>query len=217
MKTAPSITVTGTASAPAVPDIMAISLSVTSHHAQAAEAFALAAAAAGAVIAAVASADPAAELSTTGITLTARTTWRNEEAVLLGYDAETTIEATNLAVDAVATVLSAAVGAGGDALRIHSLRAEVSDPASALETARELAFADARAKAEQLSGLAGARLGAALQVRESAHEPALPLQRAKSVAMAASSMPVVAGRRDLSVALEVTWELLSAGRPGTGG
>lgn len=216
MTPAPSITVTGTASASAVPDIMAISLSVGSHHAQAAEAFAQASGSAGAVIAAVGTADPAAELSTTGITLAARTTWRNEEALLLGYDAETTIEATNLAVEAVSRVLSAAVGAGGDALRIHSLRAVVSDPTLALETARALAFADARAKAEHLSLLAGARLGDVLEVRESAQEPAVPLRRAKAIAMAAASMPVVAGLRDLSVALEVTWELLSAGETETG-
>ncbi len=211
MSREPSITVTGTGSAPAVPDIMAISFSVTSHHDQAAEAFARASANAGEVIDAVASADPAAELSTTGITLSARTTWRNEEAVLLGYDAETTIEATNLAVEAVAKVLLAAVGAGGDALRIHSLRAEISDPSGALETARARAFTDARTKAMHLALLAAARLGAVVTVRESAHEPAPPLPRAKAVALAAS-MPVLAGRQDLSVTLEVTWELRPGGR-----
>ncbi|MBV1780885.1 SIMPL domain-containing protein [Paeniglutamicibacter sp. ABSL32-1] len=204
-----AITVHGTASAPAVPDVMAISLTIHLHHGQAAEAFDLAAVRAREVIAAVLVAAPGANLATTGIGLMARTSWRNEESVADGYDAETTIEARELAVDAVTWVLAAAVAAGGDALRIHSLRAEVSDPGTALKAARESAFADARSKAAHLAALAGARLGAALLIREVGDAPVEPLQRAKAVALAAESMPVVAGRRELSVTLEVQWELLT--------
>lgn len=212
MKRPPAITVRGTASAPAVPDVMAISLTVQMHHGQAAEAFGLASERAREVIEAVLVAAPGANLATTGISLAARTAWRNEESVLDGYDAETTIEATDLALDTVTWVLAAAVAAGGDALRIHSMRAEVSDGADALRTARESAFADARSKAEHLASLAGARLGPALMVRECSDEPALPLQRTKSTQFSAQSMPVVAGRRELSVTLEVKWELLADDR-----
>lgn len=208
----PAVTVHGTASAPAVPDSMGISLSVQTHHGQAAEAFELASARAREVIAAVLVAAPGANLATTGIGLTARTAWRNEQSVTDGYDAETTIEARDLAVDSVTRVLAAAVAAGGDALRIHSMRAEVSDAAAALRDARELAFADARSKAEQLASLAGARLGPAMLVLESSAEPSLPVQRAKATAFSAQSMPVVAGQRELSVTLEIQWELLAADR-----
>ena len=193
MNRIPAITVTGTASVAAVPDLMGISLVVQAHDSQATEAFARAAACARDVISKVLGAVPGAGLATTGISLSARTAWRNEETVMAGYDAETTIEVSRLAVDAVAGVLSAAVAAGGDAVRIHSLRPEVSDPAAAQKTSRELAFANAREKAGQLALLAGARLGAALRVRESAVEPALPLVRVKASPLAAASMPVVAG------------------------
>lgn len=208
MNRPPAITVHGTASASAVPDVMAISLTVQIHHGQAAEAFELASVRAGEVIAAVLVAAPDANLATTGIGLAARTTWRNEQSVPDGYDAETTIEATDLAVDTVTWVLAAAVAAGGDALRIHSMRAEVSDPGDALAIARTSAFADAHSKAQHLALLAGARLGHALLIRECTDEPALPLQRTKSTRLAAESMPVVAGQRELVVTLEVQWELL---------
>lgn len=212
-----AITVHGTASAPAVPDTMTISLTIQVHHGQAAEAFDLASVRAREVIAAVLVAAPGANLATTGIGLSARTAWRNEASVPDGYDADTSIEAGDLAVDAVTWVLAAAVAAGGDALRIHSLRAEVSDPGAALAEARDLAFAEARAKAEQLARLAGARLGPALLIREVADQPALPLQRAKATLLAADSMPVVAGRRELSVTLEVGWELLPGDRDPSAG
>lgn len=215
MRRTPAITVRGTASATAVPDVMGISLTVQVHHAQAAEAFGLASERARDVIEAVLVAAPGANLATTGIALAARNAWRNEESVLDGYDAETNIEASELTTDNVTWVLAAAVAAGGDALRIHSMNAEVSDAADALRAARESAFADARSKAEHLASLAGARLGPVLLVREVAGEPVLPLQRTKSTQFAAESMPVVAGRRQLSVTLEIRWEL-SADEPSPG-
>lgn len=205
MNPTPTITVIGTAAASVVPDIMGICLTVHQQHAQAAEAFAQAAACAHNIIATILEVAPNADLSTTGVTLAPRTGWRNDESVMLGYDAQTTLEAGGLSVDAVSAVLSAAVGAGGDALRIDSLRAEVSDPDSALETARALAFADARTKAEHLALLAGARLGAALSIRERPGAPTAAVQRVMASRVAAASMPV---------ALGVRWELL-AGPKGT--
>lgn len=208
MSKTPRITVPGTGSSWAVPDVMNISFTLQGHHLQGALAFARASDAARDVIAAVGRMAPTAELSTTGITLAARSTWRNEESVFAGYDAETTVEAVGLAVDSVPAVLEAAVAAGGDALRIHSLRAEVSDPAPVLVEARDAAFADARSTAEQLAQLSGTQLGTVQRIRESAEAPAFPLTRVKATPMASSSMPVVAGKQTHTVNLEVTWRLV---------
>ena len=151
---------------------------------------------------------PGAKLSTTGIGLRARTVWRNDENVLAGYEADTTLRLTHVGIEQVSEVLGAAVAAGGDALRIHSVQAEVSDPSLAYATARDLAFADARAKAEQLAALAGCTLGKALRVKETTQGSPLPILRVKAADMAASSMPVVAGEQELSANVEVCWELL---------
>ncbi|EMQ97490.1 SIMPL domain-containing protein [Paeniglutamicibacter gangotriensis] len=218
MSKTPRITVPGTGSSWAVPDVMNISFTLQGHHLQGASAFARASDAARDVIAAVGSTAPTAELSTTGITLAARSTWRNEESGFAGYDAETTVEAVGLAVDSVPAVLEAAVAAGGDTLRIHSLRAEVSDPAPVLVDARDAAFADARSTAEQLAQLSGTRLGTVQRIRELAEAPAFPLTRVKATTMASSSMPVVAGKQTHTVRLEVTWRLVpleTAQQPGS--
>lgn len=210
MNRTPTITVIGTAAASAVPDLMGISLTVNKQHAQGAEAFAQASVCAGEVIAAVLEVAPNAELCTTGVALDARISWRNDESVMLGYDAQTTLEVRGLSMDDVGAVLAAAVGAGDDALRVDSLRVEVSNPEPALKTARELAFADARAKAEHLALLAGSRLGSALRIRECPEAPTAPVQRVMASPLAAASMPVLAGHRELSVSLEVRWELVAA-------
>ncbi len=207
-----SITVHGSASASAVPDTMSLSLAVENHHAQAAQAFEQVSAGAHALITAVLSVAPETNLSTSGVTLSARTAWRDEMNVLLGYDASTTLEATAVPLEAISAVLAAAVETGGDDLRIHSLRSEVSDPISALRAARELAFSDAHSKAAELAQLAGRQLGQALQIRESGPDSAVPLQRAGLRAMAAKSMPVIAGSQELVVNLEIKWELLDHGQ-----
>lgn len=205
-----SITMFGSASAAAVPDRMSISLAVEARHDQAEGAYSLASSRAQTVVAALQSSAPAAVLSTTGIGLRARTAWRNEENVLIGYEADTTLQLSGLPLDEVSGVLAAAVVAGGDNLRINSVLAEVSEPQRAYTRARELAFADAKAKATQLAELAGCTLGRTLEVRETGSAQGVPVLRAKAMDMAAASMPVVAGEQELSANLEVRWELLDA-------
>lgn len=203
-----SITMFGSAAVAAVPDTMSLSLGVEARHDQAEGAYALAAARARDLVDALRASAPHATLSTTGIGLRARTAWRNDENVLVGYEADTTLQLTRLGIDDVSRVLAAAVAAGGDALRINSVLAEVSDPAAAYASARELAFADAKAKAAQLAGLAGCSLGRTLAITESTPGHGLPVFRAKAADGVAASMPVVAGEQELSANLEVRWELL---------
>ncbi|MGL3807975.1 SIMPL domain-containing protein [Paeniglutamicibacter sp. R2-26] len=211
MSTTNSITVFGSATAGAVPDTMAVTLGVEARHDRAEGAYSLAASRAGDLVATLQDAAPGARLSTTGIGLRARTVWRNDENVLAGYEADTTLRLAQVDIARVSGVLGAAVAAGGDALRIHSVQAEVSDPSLAWSAARDSAFAEARAKAEQLAALAGCTLGKALRVKEVTQDGALPVLRVKAADMAAASMPVAAGEQELTATLEVRWELLERG------
>lgn len=209
-----TITMFGSASVGAVPDTMSLSLGVEALHGQAEGAYALAASRARELVAALGKAVPGAKLSTTGIGLRARMVWRNDENVLAGYEADTMLRLTHVGIEQVSEVLAVAVAAGGDALRIHSVQAEVSDPSIAYTAARDLAFADARSKAEQLAALAGCTLGKALRVKEALQGSPLPVLRVKAADMAASSMPVVAGEQELSAHVEVRWELLDPSSTG---
>ena len=203
------ITMNGSASVSAVPDRMSISLAVEARHDQAQGAYALVAQRSTEVVAALKQRAPQANLSTTGIGLRTRTSWKNEENIVVGYEADTSLQLADLKVTEISEVLSAALSAGGDNLRINSLTAEVSDPIPAQVQARELAFTDAHTKATQLAHLADCSLGRVLSIKETRDVAPGPVLRAKAAIMAEASMPVVAGEQELSVQLEVSWELKS--------
>ncbi|PQZ92816.1 hypothetical protein CQ018_10045 [Arthrobacter sp. MYb227] len=204
------ITMNGSATVSEVPDLMSISLAIEARHDQAQGAYSLVAQRSTDMISALSSHTPLVKLATTGIGLRSRTSWHNEENVVVGYEADTSLQLTGVGIEEVSEVLAVALAAGGDYLRINSVTAEVSDPLPAQYQARELAFNDARAKAKQLAALAGCSLGSTLSVKEIRGAVPGPVLRAKAAVMAESSMPVVAGEQELSVHVEVSWELISA-------
>lgn len=111
-------------------------------------------------------------------------------------------------VDAVGRVLDAALDAGATGVEGVDLR--LADPAAAEHEARELAVADARARATTIAEAAGHRLGALLEIGEggAGGEPR-PMARTARFAMAAeaAATPVAAGRLDVTVAVMATWRL----------
>lgn len=124
---------------------------------------------------------------------------------LVGYRAThlISVRLTDMAV--VGEVIDAAVKAGGN--RIDQIRFEVSDPSAMQALAREAAFEDAKAKAEQLAALAGARLGDVLTIQSHDHSagPVREVSLARSMAM--DSVPVQGGQITQSVSVQVTWAL----------
>lgn len=64
------------------------------------------------------------------------------------------------------TVIDAAIAAGGDDLTVNGVAFSLEEDGPALRAAREKAFLDARAKAEQFAMLAGRPLGAAQAVSD---------------------------------------------------
>lgn len=108
--------------------------------------------------------------------------------------------------------ISDAAAAGGNATRIQGVSFDIEDNAKLLQAARDAAFADAKAKAEQYAKLAGRRLGNVTQVSENTatDNGPMPYAAAAGAAMdsAKSSVPVEAGSQQVSVNSNVTWELV---------
>ena len=125
-----------------------------------------------------------------------------------GFTAQQRLGVTVRRIEGVGEVLEAAAAAVGNALLVDQVRLDVADRTDALARARNGAFAEALAKAEQYAALAGAELGAALGVAESG---ATPLFAPKAMAFAAremsAGMPMVGGELELSATVTVTWEL----------
>jgi uncharacterized protein YggE len=126
----------------------------------------------------------------------------------VGFTAQQRLGVTVRRLEAVGEVLEAAAAEVGNALLVDQVRLDVADRGGGLVRARDAAFAEARAKAEQYAALSGAEIGAVLGVVESG---ATPLFAPKAVAFAArdmaGGMPIEGGDLELSASVTVTWEL----------
>jgi uncharacterized protein YggE len=112
---------------------------------------------------------------------------------------------------AMAGELLAGLGdAAGDALRIHGVVPEVSDPEPARRTARAAAVAAARAQAEELAAAAGVRLGRLRSLVEGGAGGRVFLDEARPMAgfMQAAAPGVEPGRRLLHVAVTATYDIV---------
>lgn len=104
------------------------------------------------------------------------------------------------------TLLSALTEEVGDRLTVEGVSLEVADPAAHLPAARERAFADARARAEQLAGLSGAVLGEVVAVVEGGGGYDVPVAAAAEL-RAGKDAALEPGERALAASLTVTWAL----------
>lgn len=112
--------------------------------------------------------------------------------------------------------VNAAVGAGGNVVRVENIQLKIGDPEGALAAAREEAVAMATAKAEEYADATGQELGPVMTLREveddsrSSIDDRELLSEAASYSMdaqrKAGSLPIRAGRADLGVLVEVVWE-----------
>ena len=126
---------------------------------------------------------------------------------LVGFTANNVVEARVRELDGLGELLDAAVQAGGN--QIQGIRFEIEDPSVLLVQARDAAWEDALAKAEQLADLAGAELGPALTIQEFSRTPR-PYEGVRAVTfdMAAAAVPVEPGEQSVEIEVQVTWQML---------
>lgn len=109
--------------------------------------------------------------------------------------------------------ISDAAAAGGNATRINGVSFDIEDNAKLIQAARDAAFADAKAKAEQYAQLAGRRLGNVISIREETNYDNAPMPYAYDTAAggtvaAGKAMSIEAGSQQVSVNSSVSWELV---------
>ena len=202
-----TVSVTGTGRASVSPDVVRLDLRV-GHDARDVAA-ALSGAARGiAEVGRVARDRGVAEADIRTLDASVNQRWDNA-SVAVGFTAQQRLGLTIRRLDAVGEVLEAAAAAVGNALLVDQVRLDVADRSEGLARARDAAFADARAKAEQYAALAGSTLGVVLGVAEAGAVP-LGARRTEAVAMArdvGGAMPVEGGDLELGASVTVTWAL----------
>ncbi|UYQ73394.1 SIMPL domain-containing protein [Pelagibacterium flavum] len=124
-----------------------------------------------------------------------------------GYQVSNTVTIVVRDLEALGSVLDQAVTVGANT--INGIVFAVDDVTKLEEEARKLAFADALAKAETYAGAAGLRLGSIESIQEvDMQQPPMPMYRAQAMEMAAdASVPVEAGEMSYSITATIAWEI----------
>ena len=200
-----TLTVTGTASVAATPDLATIQLGVTTNGATAGEAMKANSTALAAVIARLQAAGIAArDYQTTNLSLNPN--WVSNSAgtgsEVNGYVATNLLTIKVRALDQVGTVLDAAITDGANTL--NYLTFGLQDPRPAEDEARKRAVADAIARASLIATASGAKLGPIQSITEGGGPGPIPGPMFK---MAAEQVPVAAGEVETTVAITMVFEL----------
>jgi uncharacterized protein YggE len=199
------ITVSGTGTVEAAPDMATLMIGVTSQAATAAEALAANSTATEAVIARLTASGVAArDMQTSNLSINPNWTgYDSSTPTISGYVASNMLTVRIRALDTTGEVLDAAVADGANTL--NGMTFGLSDPEPAYNDARREAVEDARAKAELLAAAAGVKLGPVLSITDSA-APMGPMPMYRD-AVSASPVPVVGGELGLTASVQVTYEI----------
>ena len=204
----PMITVTGTGTVEAAPDIATLTIGVTSQGDTAAAALSANSAALEAVMTRLTAAGiEARDMQTSNLSLNPNWTGYDSVSVtgpvISGYVATNMLTIRVRQLDGLGGVLDAAVADGANTL--NGLSFGLADPEPALNEARKEAVADARARAELLATAAGVTLGNIISISEAnaVTEPG-PMFRADA---SAAPVPVAGGELGLSANVTILYEI----------
>lgn len=202
------ITVSGVGSVLGRPDTMTVTIGVNVVRPTVSEATTEAATSATALIDALTAAGVAEDdIQTQGYSIWPQYSYEDGKAPqLTGYQVSNTVVAKIRDVDAAGTVIDAAVAAGGDNSIVQGVGFSIEDDTERLTEARAKAFADARAKAEQLAALAGVELGPVIRMTETIGSGAVPYAEER-MAAADSSTPIQAGQVASQVQIDVVFAI----------
>jgi uncharacterized protein len=125
---------------------------------------------------------------------------------LLGYRVTNRIRIRVTDLSQLGDLVDRSVAAAGDSAIVDNISFSINDDSTVSTQARELAWADARGKAEHLATLAGRQLGAVVSIVESAVRSPGPFPTPRLAAMAEGT-PIEAGTATVTVTLVAKFEL----------
>jgi uncharacterized protein YggE len=128
---------------------------------------------------------------------------QNEKQEITGYFASQSLTANIRNLPRAGSLLTAAIKAGGDAVRLNGVSFTIENRAALLDEARKKAFSDARGRADLYARQAGRTLGRVVKVSEETASFGGPVAH---YSMAAdSAVPIEPGRQRLTVSVTVEW------------
>jgi uncharacterized protein YggE len=214
------IWVTGSGSVSAAPDLALINLGIEGRARTVSDARAQAAAAMDKVMQALTARKVAAkDVQTTSYTISPEYNYREvvdslgrrTERVLLGYIVANQVTVKVRDLNAAGPIIDDVAAAGGDLARVNSISFTIDDPTPLQKQARDLAMADAKARAGQLATGAGVALGRAFYISESMSVPIVKDFAERSVAAmptaAPTPTPISSGKLQVTVTVQAAFAL----------
>jgi len=151
------------------------------------------------------------DLQTSGLSIQPEYDYTNNAAPRLkGYQVSESISAKLRNLGKAGDAIGKAVVAGGKAIRVNGISLDLEDTGALVSSARDQAFANAKAKAEQYAKAAGRSLGDVVSIAEDVTTPtpiAMPYAAAGALALDKSSVPIQPGSQDVSVSVTVLFAM----------
>lgn len=143
--------------------------------------------------------------STSNYSIRREVSYVNGRSVPGDYRASNVLNVVLTDITGVGEVIDAAISAGANEL--SSLNFTVSDSSGYMEEARRLAVEQAYEKASVLAEASGAKLGRVMQISEQSYTQPLYKSNMMVTAEADAATPVQAGKQDITVSVNVLYEL----------
>jgi len=149
------------------------------------------------------------DLQTSGLSITPTyTSTRGGTARLTGYQVSESVTARLRELSRAGDAIGKAVQAGGNAVRVNGISLDLEDTGLLVSKARDKAFADAKAKAEQYAKAAGRSLGDVESIAENVASPSpIPFSMEPDAAKLSSSVPIQPGSQEVSVTVTVVFAM----------
>jgi uncharacterized protein len=206
----PGITVGGRADVAGTPDTLRLDLSVVATAPTVTEALAAANRSAGAVQKSLLSSGvQGKDLQTSRLDIQPSYDYPNGGTPRLrGYQVSESVSAKLRNLGSAGDGIGQAVTAGGNAVRVNGISLDLEDSGAMVSSARDKAFADAKAKAEQYAKEAGRGLGEVISITEDVSTPspiAMPYAAMDSAKLA--SVPIQPGTQNVGVSVTVVFSM----------
>lgn len=200
-----TVTVSGQGTARIVPDTAVVQVAASHRAAGVAEAFAGVTSATEAMSTVARQHTDPAKIASTDFSV-----WpaSDDQGRPAGFEARHGLRVVVTDLAGAGRLLSALAAEVGDRLQVESVSLEVADPGAALIEARELAFADARSRAEHLAGLGAATLGEVVSIVEGGSS-VQPMGAAPMAFREAKDVAFEPGEKAISAFVTVTWQLFT--------
>lgn len=204
-----TITVNGTGTAEAPPDLLTVSVGVECRRDSVGAAYADAGTASARVSSVLRRHGVAdSDIRTSGLNVRPELVWRDGGGQqVTGYVTSSMLTVRLRQVGAASAVIADVVDAGGDDVRLNGLELGFSDESAVASVAREAAWQDAVATAEQFAALASARLGTVVSISQGADGPRPVPVAGIQRAAATEPISVEAGQASIGASVTVVWEL----------